>query len=64
MEHEKTISAAVYCLLIVLLAFNTCWLINGDQVQSEQSSVKLMDPGERPENKTFLKIRCKYHSIR
>lgn len=44
MEHEKTISAAVYCLLIVLLAFNTCWLINGDQVQSEQYSVKLMGP--------------------
>lgn len=44
-KRKRKNAVTVYCLLIVLLMLNSCWLINGDTIQTETYSVTQMDPG-------------------
>lgn len=51
---EKAVK--VYCPLIDLLMFNSCWLIKGDTVQNEPYTVTQMDPGEHTEECTMIML--------
>lgn len=46
-DEKKTVK--LYCLLIVLLMFNSCWLIKGDTAQNELYTVTQMEPREHME---------------